>query len=321
MVGPLTGIRRSRGAGLAGQRARLVILVLCVAVATLWVGSDLLATGIRDWSASHTVASAAGLSLLLVGAGSAGYFVNSAVRRRRMDDAITATGLAAIVDCLSDIDKMLHLALANPELVSQVRTEHIAREHGRRSYRWFQRTTMSPRTADLGTSAITPDSVVIAEVADDCIRMLMAALRVWADLLSRTDSGIETMAALGELRIRLVCLKCDTEAPEDLLERICAISRYMALVFDRASGTSPYREHLNSVQPDAARSLSLDWPTSGLTVDEARRRVDRLDTAMSKVFERLTEPHQPSDSTLEQRADQASHQAAGTGPSNRNGAK
>lgn len=268
-----------------GQHVRLVSLVLCIAVAAVWVGSDLLTTGIREWSASHTVASAAGLSLLLVGAGSAGYFVNSAVRRRRMDETITATGFAAIVDCLSDIDKMLGLASTHPAAVSELRTEHLDREHGRRSYRWFRRSMLPPAVSSAGESLGDVDPVVLAEVADDCVRMLMAALRGWADLLCRTDSGIQTMAALGQLRIRLVSLASDPESHEALVEPICMVCRYMALLFDRASGTMPYRAHLDLARPALAESNSPEWPTGDLTVAEARRRVEHLEALLSRVFE------------------------------------
>jgi hypothetical protein len=93
-----------------------------------------------------------------------------------MDDAITATGFAAIVDCLAEMDRMLLLAIARPMEVRQSRTDHLAKEGGRRPYRWYRR--IGPELADINDGPDTvEDAELVTAVAGDCIRMLMAALR------------------------------------------------------------------------------------------------------------------------------------------------
>ena len=283
MKSDTTAKARARAEEIRSQRFRLILLTVCVTAGVIWVVGDLFGEGIRQWSASHTVASAVGVSLLLVGAGSAGYFASSAMRRRRMDDAITATGFAAIVDCLAEMDRMLLLAIARPMEVRQSRTDHLAKEGGRRPYPWFRR--VGPELADINDA---PDAVEDAElvtaVAGDCIRMLMAALRGWADLLTRTNSGIETMAALGEIRVRFAQLASDPVREAPLVSQVSTAARYMSLIFDRASGTQPYRAHLNLTPPRAALPAGVDWPSEELTVAQARHRVDRLDHFLDAVF-------------------------------------
>ena len=274
---------RARAEELRRQRVRLTLLLVCVAAGVIWVVGDLFGDGIREWSAEHTVASAVGVSLVLVGAGSAGYFASSAIRRRRMDDAITATGFAAIVDCLAEMDRMLLLARARPTEVRQIRSEHLVREAGRRPYRWYRR--VSPELADINEAPDTcSDAELMTSVAGDCIRMLMAALRGWADLLTRTDSGIETMAALGEIRIRLVQVASDPVREAYTVLQISTAAGYMSLVFDRASGTQPYRTHLNTSRPREALPANVRWPTEALTVAQARHEVERLDQFLGVVF-------------------------------------
>ena len=266
-----------------GQRLRLTVLLLCAAACGIWVVGDLLGPGIREWSASHTVATAVGLSLVLFGAGSAGYFASSAIRRRRMDDAITATGFAAIVDCLADMDAMLMMAVAEPARVDELRALHLRRENGRRPYRWYRHHDQAMVSPAVGRSgALAAESV--AAVSDDCIRMLMAALRGWADLLTRTDAGIEAMAALAAIRIRLAQLQCDPLANCRLILQISVAARYMALVFDRASGTEPFRKHLNTNPPAQELPHGLHWPTEQLSIDQARRAVEHLDSFFAVVF-------------------------------------
>ena len=278
-----TAKARARAEELRSQRFRLILLMVCVTAGMLWVIGDLFGDGIREWSASHTVASAVGVSLVLVGAGSAGYFASSAIRRRRMDDAITATGFAAIVDCLAEMDRMLLLALARPTEVRQIRSDHLIKEAGRRPYRWYRR--VSPELADVNDVLDTcSDAGLMMAVAGDCIRMLMAALRGWADLLTRTDSGIETMAALGEIRIRLVQVASDPVGEAYTVLQISTAARYMSLVFDRASGTQPYRAHLNTSQPREGLPANVNWPTEELTVAQARHHVERLDHFLGAVF-------------------------------------
>ena len=278
-----TAKARARAEEIRSQRFRLILLTVCVTAGVIWVVGDLFGEGIRQWSASHTVASAVGVSLLLVGAGSAGYFASSAMRRRRMDDAITATGFAAIVDCLAEMDQMLLLAIARPVEVRQIRAEHLAKEGGRRPYRWYRR--IGPELADINDGPDTvEDAELVTAVAGDCIRMLMAALRGWADLLTRTNSGIETMAALGEIRVRLAQLASDPVREAPLVSQVSTAARYMSLIFDRASGTLPYRAHLNLTPPRAALPAGLEWPSEELTVAQARHRVDRLDHFLDTVF-------------------------------------
>lgn len=288
MKSGLTPKARARAEELQRQRVRLILLLACVAAGVFWVIGDLFGDGIREWSASHTVASAVGVSLVLVGAGSAGYFATSAIRRRRMDDAITATGFAAIVDCLAEMDRMLLLAMARPVDVRMIRDEHLECEGGRRVYRWYHR--MSPASAEVDDAPRTcTDPELMSAVAGDCIRMLMAALRGWADLLSRTNSGIEAMAALGEIRIRLAHLVSDPVREARTVAQISMVARYMSLVFDRASGTMPYRANLNTGPPPSALPAGVHWPTEDLTVSQARHHVEELDPFLVAAFEPLPE--------------------------------
>lgn len=284
---------RVRAEELRSQRVRLILLLACVTAGAIWVIGDLFGDGIRQWSASHTVASAVGVSLVLVGAGSAGYFASSAIRRRRMDDAITATGFAAIVDCLAEMDRMLLLAMARPAEVRQVRSDHLMKEAGRRPYRWYRQ--LGTELAHINDAPDTcGDPELLTAVAGDCIRMLMAALRGWADLLTRTNSGIETMAALGEIRIRLVQLASDPVREAPLALQISTAARYMSLVFDRASGTQPYRAHLVPSQTSDALRARINWPTEELTVAQARHDVERLDHFLGLVFRPQTDPQLPA---------------------------
>lgn len=242
-VGSLNRFARNLSDGLTGKNASVrawvfvggTLALLVLLLLSIWNEAW------NSWLGANAVASTLLITVLLLAVGGAAFFIEDAAHKRVLEDSASSAGFAAVVDQLIDLDLALTLWDRCPGCLA------AAREHGRshtgpsRPFKWAQLLRKPPHNpymlpggahAPGCAGSTSPDP--LASMCDEALRRLMAALRSWVDLLTRTDAGLEAVGAINRQRLALATL---TRNPDKALVRQTRDrARFLAVVFEAAGG-------------------------------------------------------------------------------------
>lgn len=263
-----SGLARSLEKG-SGVRGRAFLFLTSIALLFVLFAIEIVPS-VSEFMGDHPILFSVITSVLVLAAGGAGFFLDSAERMRVLDQSVTSAGLAAVVDQLSDVDTALSMWMVDPELLGSYRDQHRSAHPGSRPMRW----TRQIRGWKRPESGMPPEVVaadrldLLADVADEGVRHLMAALRGWADLLSRSEVGIESMDALNDLRLGLMSIQDAARRGDetDLLQLLQATrdrARLLSLLFELSSDHSP--DAIGVEVPTTRTHLNWDLPASSST--------------------------------------------------------
>jgi hypothetical protein len=275
---------RNLGAALRDKDAMLrawVFIAGCLALLSL-LGLSIWNSAWRSWLNANTVASTLLITVLLIAVGSAAFFIEDAAHKQVLEDSASSAGFAAVVDQLIDLDLALTLWLYCPTCLAAVYNSGRDATGSSKPFKWGKALRLPdshPRELEMGGkhAAGCPDRQEdpLAKVCDEALRRLMAALRSWVDLLTRTDAGLEGVGAINRQRLALHELATDTLAREEksvLVVEARDRARFLAVVFEAAGGVRNPRPDL-ATDPIQVGELRAVFPMS---VDEAKELLRRL---------------------------------------------
>lgn len=261
----LRNLRRGLIAPAPGERWRGWVFLLAV---VFLIVASLLASplfpGVREWLNGIPILTSILVSIALVAAGIAGWFVGDAERSRRRDQSISSAGMAALVAPLVEIGWVLRQLDVNPTALE------AGLNCGSTSGPSGQPLRIAPRlkcdyvralpSVEVEQAVETQAKAVatVTEVTDQAVRRLMASLRSWADLLARTSSGLQAMDVLNGLRHELARpwaggrLKPRKDSNLGELTELGDRALTLAVVFEFCGGAAePRRQLLKAISPEA----------------------------------------------------------------------
>jgi hypothetical protein len=210
-------------------------------------------------------------TVLLLGVGFLAYESGELRAQQRLDSSLTAAGVGGIVDHLVDVDVALGLIGSDldptahgwSKFATPGRPLHWVRQHPSRLVHGIG----SPPDLDPRTWAAvlppTPDDTWRGELADQCIRRLLAAIRDWSPVINTSRNGTRILISIAELRKDLMelmaLLNDDTSDPVPLLISLRQRARLLSAFLEELSGADPPRAEIlmtfAPVQPDG----ELEW--------------------------------------------------------------
>lgn len=248
----------------------------------VWVTTSLCVVGwlfmlLTDWPlerldgfwSEHSVLASSISSILLVGVVFLLYERSEKARQAKLEDGISGAGAGGMVDHLVDLEVALSL-LSVPVTPGEYAPDHwTAWDAPNKPLKWLREGRLEILGGHGDQSLVPPDprglstpSDVIsvpwgAELIDQCIRRLLAAMRDWNSLLGSSTKGIHALLALSQVRTDLMKLHDNYQdasepAVSDSLIELRTRLRILAIYFEEWSGAPGPRDEVLS----DARSLA-----------------------------------------------------------------
>jgi len=226
------------------RAAALVCLVLFIVVNL----SDWPGTVLADFWAQHAILSATASTLPLVGVGYFAFEAHDQRTQDRLDRSVAATGRGGVVDHLVDID--VALALIGWEHTAVKRRWPTFDDREGRPLRWLRQERAligrdavgailptDPRRSELPHEARA--DLWQRDLVDQCIRRVMAGIKEWGPILSRSSDGQQDLIDLGDIRLGLLPL-ADHSRPLSMsdMKKVQRQCRALALAFEERSGVT-----------------------------------------------------------------------------------
>ncbi len=225
-----------------------VAAVGCLVLFILVNLSDWPGTVLADFWAQHAILAGTASTLPLVGVGYFAFEAHDQRTQGRIDSSVAATGRGGVVDHLVDIDVALALVGWDYSAVKQ-RWPTFDDPNGR-PLRWLRREReLLGRSAESAVRSTDPRGIELpAEVpvepwrrdlVDQCIRRVMAGIKEWGPILSRSSDGQQDLIDLGDVRLKLLPL-ADHSRPLSTTEmkKVQRQCRALALGFEERSGVT-----------------------------------------------------------------------------------
>ncbi|MFL6063968.1 MAG: hypothetical protein ACJ72G_04800 [Friedmanniella sp.] len=202
--------------------------------------------------------------------------------QEELDHKIAVAGRAGVVDHLVEVDVALALALAERSKVEDLWHDWNSDEWTRsgKALGWLRRNREIIHTDAGALTQQDPRSWPIIEplsveewrryLVDQCLRRIMAAIRDWAVVLTRSRDGQLDLIRLGDIRLQLILIDdyLETGQPAEAVEAVkeCQEAcRLLASAFELAS-----KPH--SPRPEVVGTREGSRPGSHLAMRQLQHR-------------------------------------------------
>lgn len=212
---------------------------------------------LADFWADHSVLAGVLSTVLLLGIGFLVFEVWDVHEQEELDASLTAAGMGGMVDHVVEVEVALALLLADeppdahgwPGWQDKGRPLRWLRENRERLMRGEDGGPGpdDPRRWSSRLSAEDPsDPAWRVELADQCVRRLLAAIRDWTPVMGRSRTGVQALIRIAELRNGLMRLedalgRGGGDSASALVAELRWTCRELAFALECASGAPAQR--------------------------------------------------------------------------------